>query len=321
MAFEVHREPLYRRYYAQTFTGACCYTICFGFLLIFLPLIIAYNSSTFWLKDNIIYEQPSVKYRYQAIFQLSGHNANTGLPISLFYSTSNTINTLYGNHLRMPIVKSAELDDNRDGKVDRIEVNMQMPLKEHEEITGMSVAFIHDVTLSDKARYIFDALSYINYDSATSLASLSIDGDLMLRQTTSLYSKGGYRNPYSDDPLLTLKSDMSAYEASISYLANKASARNLTLNFQSNYVIPTRLGHVYKDNTLPTFNSTIIQRIPIQSIRYTPPVSETLKYAWIQYISFFAVISFLLFRLNSFVFRHQLFHTHAVADIIVEKMD
>lgn len=320
MAFEVHREPLYRRYYAKTFTGACCYTICFGFLLIFLPLIIAYNSSTFWLKDNIVYEQPAVKYRYQAIFQLSGINGD-GLPISLFYSTSNTINSLFGNHLRIPVVKSAELDDNRDGKVDRIEVNMQMPLKELEQVTGISAAFIHEVKLSDKARYIFDSLAYINYESATSLSSLNIDGDLMIRQTTSLYSKGGYRNPYEDDPLLSLSSDMSAYEASISYLASKASARNLTLNFQPNYIIPTRLGYVYKDNTLPTFNATIIQRIPIQGIRYTPPVSETLKYAWIQYISFFAVISFLLFRLNSFIFRHQLFHTHAVADIVVEKMD
>lgn len=39
--------------------------------------------------------------------------------------------------------------------------------------------------------------------------------------------------------------------------------------------------------------------------RYTPPVSTVLKHAWIQYIAFFAVVSFLLFRLNSFVFRHK----------------
>jgi hypothetical protein len=39
--------------------------------------------------------------------------------------------------------------------------------------------------------------------------------------------------------------------------------------------------------------------------RYTPTVSAVLKNAWIQYLAFFAVISFLLFRLNSFVFRHK----------------
>ena len=40
-------------------------------------------------------------------------------------------------------------------------------------------------------------------------------------------------------------------------------------------------------------------------IRYTPGASEVLKFAWIQYMSFFLVIAFVLFRLNEFVFRHQ----------------
>lgn len=44
MSFEVHREPLYRRYYAPICSAACAYTILFGFILIILPLIIAYNS-------------------------------------------------------------------------------------------------------------------------------------------------------------------------------------------------------------------------------------------------------------------------------------
>ena len=40
-------------------------------------------------------------------------------------------------------------------------------------------------------------------------------------------------------------------------------------------------------------------------LRFSPPTSEVLKFAWIQYIAFFAVISFLLTRLSSFLFRHQ----------------
>lgn len=96
---QVHREPLYRRYYATTFSGACCYSFAFGFILIVLPLIIAYNTSgnddgdlktlsfdddndcilhqhflfsAFWLKDDVIYEQPSVTYRYYTIVELHG---------------------------------------------------------------------------------------------------------------------------------------------------------------------------------------------------------------------------------------------------------
>jgi hypothetical protein len=75
------------------------------------------------------------------------------------------------------------------------------------------------------------------------------------------------------------------------------------------------------DASVRQFNMTLTLRIPQQAVKYTPSVSEVLKYSWMQYIAFFAVVSFVLFRLSSFVFRHQLLYTRAVADIVVEKMD
>lgn len=72
MAFEIHREPLYRRYYASYFSAAFLYALLFGFILIILPFIIAYNSSSFWLKENITYEQPNVSFKYDVVFEMSG---------------------------------------------------------------------------------------------------------------------------------------------------------------------------------------------------------------------------------------------------------
>jgi hypothetical protein len=42
---QIFKEPLYRRYYATTASLAWVYTLFYVFLLIFLPLFIAYNSS------------------------------------------------------------------------------------------------------------------------------------------------------------------------------------------------------------------------------------------------------------------------------------
>lgn len=39
--------------------------------------------------------------------------------------------------------------------------------------------------------------------------------------------------------------------------------------------------------------------------RYTPAASEVIKFAWIQYLSFFAIVAFLLYRMNSYIFQHQ----------------
>jgi Transmembrane protein 231 len=46
--------------------------------------------------------------------------------------------------------------------------------------------------------------------------------------------------------------------------------------------------------------------------RFSPPTSEVLKFAWIQYVAFFAVIAFLLTRISSFIFRHQVLLTTLV---------
>ena len=69
------------------------------------------------------------------------------------------------------------------------------------------------------------------------------------------------------------------------------------------------------------FNATITLRIPHQPIWITPSISEVLKDAWIQYVSFFIVNAFLLYRISSFVFRYKLLDTYNSADVVAEKMD
>jgi hypothetical protein len=109
----------------------------------------------------------------------------------MFYSTSSTINDLFSSHLRIPILRSAELDDNRDGITERIELGIQLPLFPAEKVTKFTALVYHDVELKDKARCLFDAVSYISYESGLSLGSVHIDGDIIIRQTWPLEVKGG----------------------------------------------------------------------------------------------------------------------------------
>lgn len=241
--------------------------------------------------------------------------------MTLYYSTSPTLNMLNDQILRIPVLQSAELDDNRDGLMDRLELSIQMPLASSEEIWGIGALFFHDVQVSKKARYLFDAAAYVNYQSASGMTSLKVDGDLTLRQTWALNSKGGLKLPYLNSPLLSISPSMSAVDASLSKLLSVSAARNLSLAFNPTYQYAEKIAYTLTDKTPQTFNATFVLRVHEQAVRYTPAVSEVLKYAWIQYISFFAIISFLLFRINSFVFRHQLLYTHVVADVVYEKLD
>jgi len=118
--------------------------------------------------------------------------SGNGDALNLFYSTSPTINQLNSESLRIPILKSVELDDNRDGLTDRIEVNVQMPISKQEKILGASGLFYFDVQISSKARYIFDSMAFVNYESAAAIRNLYVDGDLIMRQTWPFSAQGGY---------------------------------------------------------------------------------------------------------------------------------
>lgn len=114
-----------------------------------------------------------------------------GAPLNLFYSTSLQINELYSEHVRIPLFQSAELDDNRDGRTDRVEIALQMPLAPKEQIHGFTALVYFNTKLDSKAKYIFDAASYTTYESMSAITQLNMDGDLLLRQTWPFAVKGG----------------------------------------------------------------------------------------------------------------------------------
>ncbi len=102
------------------------------------------------------------------------------------------MNELYANNLRIPTVKSAEFDDNQDGKVDRLELNVAMPTRMGESIYGVSGIVYHNVQISNAARYKYDAMTYLNYESASAIEKLSMDGNLNIKQTWPFNPKGGW---------------------------------------------------------------------------------------------------------------------------------
>ncbi len=122
---------------------------------------------------------------------MSSEHSGSGDTLNLFYSTSATINKLYPNSLRVPVLTSAEIDTNNDGKIDKIDIIIKMPITLDERITGIDVLVYCDVVLDTKTKLLFDAVSLMSYQSASPMSKLVIDGDFILRQTWPLGTKGG----------------------------------------------------------------------------------------------------------------------------------
>ena len=119
-------------------------------------------------------------------------NSDGDVPLYLYYSTSQAVNSLYSRNLRIPIVHTIVQDDNREGRPERFEFSVAMPLSPQESVKRVVILLYYDVTFSKKAKINFDAISFLDHESSLPLAGLHADGDLLLRQTIPLSSKGGW---------------------------------------------------------------------------------------------------------------------------------
>jgi len=325
MSFEVHREPMYRRYYSGYASASFCYAVVYGATLLILPLVLAYNSVGFWYKEGVYYEQPAVNYKYQAIVELFGKSSSSGSsqPFSLYFSNSPALNILHSDSLRSPVLQSAEFDDNLDGITDRIEVSVQMPLQSTETISGMATMLMTEVELRDRARVKFDSATLVNYNSGSAINNVHVEGDVTLRQTWPLSVRGGKKEPYAGSPLLPKAIPRGTSEDfySLRALSERMASRNLSTTFVHTMATADHPALTSISKDVQYFKATIVLRVPKQSVWFTPSVSEVMKWAVIQYISLFLIVYVVLNRASTYVFRHQLLYAYSSADIVTEKLD
>jgi len=315
MAIQVYHEPLCRRYYASRASCAYLFYAFTTFLLLSLPFFLAYTGvPAFWLRTATFREQPNVAYAYKLLLQFDGVGLD-GAPTQAFFSTVNSINALHDDALRVPVVRSAETDANRDGLVDRLNVEALMPLLPGERVYSVTALVLFDLRLERRARVQTEAVAAVAHGSGVPGRALWHDADLMLRQRWPLRVRGGTDQLYADAPLLDAwpLARASAREFGLPRLLATYRDRNVTTELANAYTVwspaPAGGGVAPLDGSGATFNFSLTVRVPQQDVLYTPTVSETLKDGWVKYLAMFVVVYYLLDRLLAFAYYHQLVET------------
>lgn len=199
---------------------------------------------------------------------------------------------------------------------DRLDFNIEMPLKAGENIHSFNFGAHSDITLhSTLLRYKWDDIMTVQYTNPISFKSVSYTGHVNIRQRWPLASKGGFKQ-FSEKSLLNLKDIPDPSKDNFETWTSTSFHRNMSLALSPNFVsfVPK-----YESGDYEHLNIAISITIPAQSVRVFPTLSEVLKQAWIQYVAFFIVTWFILQRINDFVFRHKLVPATAVCDIMYEK--
>ncbi|KAJ8248843.1 hypothetical protein GJAV_G00228340 [Gymnothorax javanicus] len=146
----------------------------------------AYRSQGFWLKRSTYEEQPTVRFQYQ--FILIAATSTGGNYVA--WSTFQKFNTLQGNNLRIPSVSVRELDRNRDGKLDRLNLRLELPLRPEEQVYSVQLLLTFSYQLFRMSSVVMQTLLYMQHASPVPGSQLYVNGDLRLQQRAPLAHRG-----------------------------------------------------------------------------------------------------------------------------------
>lgn len=318
---QVYFKPVHRRYYASRCSAAFVFFVLAAGTVLVLPFFMAYSAKgpEFWLKRRSFFEQPDVKYNHKLIMVLEGTQRDGEAPTALFFSSASSVNAAFQQFVRLPVLRSREVDDDLDGLADELELSLQMPVRHDEAIYSATLLVFFEFKLRRWAKLSMDSMAFCQASSPLAGQSLFVDGDLEFRQRWPLSAKGGYQTPYSDDELLDANTFLpwknggaGAQLADVASLLSRYRARNFTTELNTRHTLWSGAAPAtgLADGSASSFNLTATIRLPEQSVLYTPGVSEVLFDAWIRYLALLVVVVFFVDLLASFVFHHQLVDAH-----------
>ncbi|KAM9808095.1 transmembrane protein 231 [Neosynchiropus ocellatus] len=294
MAFyEVYAHPALIRYRTSVCTKATLFAVVVLCLTYISPLLVAYRSQGFWLKRSSYEEQPVVRFQYEVL--LVAATSTQGHYVA--WSTFPNLNNMLGANLRMSSVSVREDDENQDGKLDKLLFELKLPLKTDEQVFSVQLLLTFSYQLFRMSTVVMQTLAFLQHSSSVPGAKLFVSGDLRLQQRAPLPHRG-LHNVYNVSVIDGSSPFASAYD--LEAVMRSYGQRNLSTVLSA----PAPVWTVGRAAGAP-FQLSAEIRYPVEVISYRPGFWETIKFAWVQYVSILLIFLWVFERIQRFVFQNQ----------------
>ncbi|XP_016099620.1 transmembrane protein 231 [Sinocyclocheilus grahami] len=301
MAFyEVYTHPALIRHRTRVCTRATlfiCVVLCLTYIS---PLLVAYRSQGFWLKSSTYEEQAVIQFQYDMI--VIGATDTAGSYIA--WSTFPNFNRLMGDNLRIPAVSVQEEDRNQDGKSDLLTLQINIPLKPEEQMFGIQLLITFSYQLFQMSTVAMQTLAFVQHSSPVPGSQLFVCGDLKLNQRSPLPHRG-LHSIYNVSLIDASSPFASTYD--LANIIRLYQQRNLSTHLSG--VVPVwtvgRAAH-------SPFQISAQINYPVETITYRPGFWETIKFAWIQYVSVLLIFLWVFQHIQTFIFQNQVLPTTTV---------
>ncbi|PKK23847.1 transmembrane protein 231 [Columba livia] len=306
---ELFSHPaLLTRYRAGLCSAAALALLLIAVLTYVPPLLLAYRSHGFWLKQSAYREQPTVRFRYEVLFVATlgpGPGSLLAWSTRVGWSRDGVGDGLAGPASRR---LTREEDKNQDGKMDQLHFKLELPLQPTEHVVGVQLILLFSYHLYRMSTFVMQSMAFLQFFSPVPGSQLFMNGDLKLNQRQLLHHCG-LDTRYNVSVVNGTSPFASDYD-----LTNIIAAywdRNVTTVFSD----PNPVWMTGRATDAPfIINATI--RYPVEVILYQPGFWEMMKFAWIQYVSILLIFLWVFGRIKMFVFQNQVLTTIPIAPVL-----
>lgn len=282
----VYKKTSQTKYMTPTCSVAMLFHILSIATIIVVPAIVGFYTRNLWVSDMTYYEQPHVLFKYRLIAQLQNSQGE-----SKVWSTWSYYNTLVQDILSVPTVSVDDLDTDRDGLTDQLNITLQFT---EGDISSCQALLIFQYQLSDLCDLVMETPLYIQ--STVTDQQIVVFGDMSLQQRQTLQP----HNPHTvyNSSLIPQPALLESYD--IINILKSVSGRSLSTKLEELYSASSPSEH---------FTISYLINIPPQNIRYEPGFWEAMKYAWIQYITLLVIARYIVCAVRTFVFQNMILTT------------
>ena len=202
---KLYSRPISVGYHSGIVSCASLWAILYLAAIIILPYVTCYSLGGMWTKEVIFREQPSTRFRYEALVQAYG--TSNGQIAAWSWSTSPELNDQLGLQLRPMKLASWEEDDDRDGIVERQRFALTIPLdtEQNEQLLSVTVVLGVQVVFSAEIELSMNSSLVMEANSPVTGRTWHQTSDLTLRSNRPLRSKELGSRPACPMPIWTLE--------------------------------------------------------------------------------------------------------------------
>ena len=310
--------PICRRYIVSRLSFAYILKLTAILLTIIIPYILTLSPKDYplgvWLKRDSYREQPEVHFQYKAIVVAQIKDVS-GEPRELYYSTMRELNEMRPETFRAASVSSQEVDDDLDGLVDRMMLNIKIPTY-NERVYGVQALIFLNYRLQNHVKFDMDSLAYVQHSGGLPASSYSSRGDLILRQNLPMRVEEKFTNLYSNDDLVNiLETGVSARESNIMRILERYESRDISTHYLERFPFWGKHGLVSTQGGSDVFDLKVTIDVPrLQQVVFIPTLPHALLEAWMRYLSLLVIAVYLLKRFLFFIYTNQILRSHQIID-------